>query len=309
MTSIAERPTTHPRVEASTKQPATGRPVPDIRTPLPGPKARQHVAFDHRYTSPSLPRAYPLVPVRGRGRDRRGHRRQPLPRLHRRHRRLARPATTIRASRPRSSARRTSCSTSARRTSTCPSTPSWPPSWTASRRCRVPRAPSSATPARRPSRPPSSSPASPRAGSTSSPSSAASTAARTASVSLTASKCQVPRGLRADAAGRVPRAVRPAPVSTSSRTASSRRLVPADEVAAIFVEPIQGEGGYVIPDDDFLPAPARAVRRPRHPAGRRRGPVGRRPHRQDVGGRALGRRARHPADAPRASPAACRWAR
>ncbi len=67
MTSIAERPTTHPRVEASTKQPATGRPVPDIRTPLPGPKARQHVAFDHRYTSPSLPRAYPLVPVRGEG--------------------------------------------------------------------------------------------------------------------------------------------------------------------------------------------------------------------------------------------------
>jgi 4-aminobutyrate aminotransferase len=43
------------------------RPVPDIRTPLPGPKARQHVAFDHTYTSPSLPRAYPLVPVRGEG--------------------------------------------------------------------------------------------------------------------------------------------------------------------------------------------------------------------------------------------------
>jgi 4-aminobutyrate aminotransferase len=32
-----------------------------------------------------------------------------------------------------------------------------------------------------------------------------------------------------------------------------RRLIPADEIAAVFVEPIQGEGGYVVPDDDFLP--------------------------------------------------------
>jgi 4-aminobutyrate aminotransferase len=32
-----------------------------------------------------------------------------------------------------------------------------------------------------------------------------------------------------------------------------KRLVPADEIAAIFVEPIQGEGGYVVPDADFLP--------------------------------------------------------
>ena len=43
------------------------RPVPDIITPPPGPKARAHVAFDEAWTSPSLPRAYPIVPVRGEG--------------------------------------------------------------------------------------------------------------------------------------------------------------------------------------------------------------------------------------------------
>ena len=48
-------------------RPATTRPVPDIRFSPPGPLARRHVAFDHTYTSPSLPRAYPLVPVRGSG--------------------------------------------------------------------------------------------------------------------------------------------------------------------------------------------------------------------------------------------------
>ena len=43
------------------------RPVPHIVTELPGPKARAHVAFDETWTSPSLPRAYPIVPVRGDG--------------------------------------------------------------------------------------------------------------------------------------------------------------------------------------------------------------------------------------------------
>src|SRR5262245_38772557 len=32
-----------------------------------------------------------------------------------------------------------------------------------------------------------------------------------------------------------------------------KRLMPADEFAAVIVEPIQGEGGYVVPADDFLP--------------------------------------------------------
>jgi 4-aminobutyrate aminotransferase len=47
--------------------PLQARPVPDIVTPPPGPKARAHIEFDHAWTSPSLPRAYPLVPVRGLG--------------------------------------------------------------------------------------------------------------------------------------------------------------------------------------------------------------------------------------------------
>jgi len=46
---------------------AAGRPVPYLATEIPGPRARAHVAFDEAWTSPSLPRAYPIVPVRGEG--------------------------------------------------------------------------------------------------------------------------------------------------------------------------------------------------------------------------------------------------
>jgi 4-aminobutyrate aminotransferase len=46
---------------------AGDRPVPHIVTELPGPKARAHVAYDETWTSPSLPRAYPIVPVRAEG--------------------------------------------------------------------------------------------------------------------------------------------------------------------------------------------------------------------------------------------------
>jgi 4-aminobutyrate aminotransferase len=41
--------------------------VPHLVTELPGPKARAHVEFDRQWTSPSVPRAYPVVPVRGSG--------------------------------------------------------------------------------------------------------------------------------------------------------------------------------------------------------------------------------------------------
>ena len=47
--------------------PIADRPLPDLITEIPGPKAREHVKFDESVTSPSLPRAYPIVPVRGLG--------------------------------------------------------------------------------------------------------------------------------------------------------------------------------------------------------------------------------------------------
>ncbi len=41
--------------------------APRLVTQVPGPRARAHVEYDHTWSSPSLPRAYPFVPVRGRG--------------------------------------------------------------------------------------------------------------------------------------------------------------------------------------------------------------------------------------------------
>jgi 4-aminobutyrate aminotransferase len=43
------------------------RPVPDLITEVPGPQARRVLERDARVTSPSLPRAYPFVPRRGFG--------------------------------------------------------------------------------------------------------------------------------------------------------------------------------------------------------------------------------------------------
>ncbi len=41
--------------------------APHLVTEVPGPRARAHVEYDHKWSSPSLPRAYPFVPVRGDG--------------------------------------------------------------------------------------------------------------------------------------------------------------------------------------------------------------------------------------------------
>src|SRR5882724_1570543 len=41
--------------------------VPDIRTPLPGPRAQRLLARDQQYVSPSYTRVYPLVVERGSG--------------------------------------------------------------------------------------------------------------------------------------------------------------------------------------------------------------------------------------------------
>ncbi len=48
-------------------QAVEARPVPHIVTELPGPLARAHIAIDEQFVTPSLPRAYKIVPVRGDG--------------------------------------------------------------------------------------------------------------------------------------------------------------------------------------------------------------------------------------------------
>ncbi len=72
-----------------------------------------------------------------------------------------------------------------------------------------------------------------------------------------------------------------------------RTIVPAEEVAGIVVEPIQGEGGLPGPTHGF-PRRAAALGRPaRHPADLRRSPMRHGTDRQDVGRRAFRRHARH----------------
>jgi 4-aminobutyrate aminotransferase len=110
----------------------------------------------------------------------------------------------------------------------------------------------SATPGPRSSRPRSSWPATRPIARTSWRSSARSTAGRTARVSLTASKAKYHAGLRAAAARRLPRAVRQGRDLRWFDEVLFDKLAPANEVAAIIVEPIQGEGGYIVPEDGFL---------------------------------------------------------
>ena len=61
------------------------------------------------------------------------------------------------------------------------------------------------------------------------------------------------------------------------------RLVPANEVAAIIVEPIQGEGGYIVPEDGFLQGLRRICDEHGILLDRRRDPVGCRADRAGCG--------------------------
>ncbi len=47
------------------------------------------------------------------------------------------------------------------------------------------------------------------------------------------------------------------------------RIVPAEEVAGILVEPIQGEGGYIVPASRIFPGFAQTLRSLRDPVDRR----------------------------------------
>ena len=228
-----------------------GRTVPDLRTAIPGPKAREQVKFDHRYTSPSLPRAYPIAPVRGRGAHDRGHRRQPVPRLHRRHRRLV--------DRLRPSARHRGHRAPGQRPAPL-------------QRLRL--LPAHLRPVRCRARPHRTDVGPTRAFIGNSGAEAIEAAIKLArfhtgrqylvaflggfhgrtygAVTLTASKSKYHSGFGPMLPGVYPRAVRLAG-PRRARERVFKRLVPADEVAAIIVEPIQGEGGYIVPDDDFFP--------------------------------------------------------
>ena len=101
-----------------------------------------------------------------------------------------------------------------------------------------------------------------------------------------------PYAYRGPPAARRSRKLLPSTARATSKTCSSRPRCPPEEVAAIFVEPIQGEGGYVVAPDNFM-RELRAIC-DRHrillvvdevQSGRT--------HRQVVGSRALRRRARH----------------
>ncbi len=72
-----------------------------------------------------------------------------------------------------------------------------------------------------------------------------------------------------------------------------KTMLPPEEVAAIFVEPIQGEGGYVVAPNGLHAGVAAHLRSSRHSFGRRRSAERHGTHRQVVGGRAYRSASRH----------------
>ena len=61
-----------------------------------------------------------------------------------------------------------------------------------------------------------------------------------------------------------------------------KTICPAEETAAIVVEPVQGEGGYIVPPQKFFDELSRVGQAARHPAGVRRSADRHGPHREDV---------------------------
>ena len=122
-------------------------------------------------------------------------------------------------------------------------------------------------------------------------------------MSLSASKPIHPPGVRP---AWCPRSSTRATATLESVEYLLKTTCPPDELAAIFVEPIQGEGGYIVPPDGFLSGLRRICDRPRDLAGHRRDPGGHRPHRAVLRQRALGRGRRHrvPGQGARQRPAA-----
>ena len=88
---------------------------------------------------------------------------------------------------------------------------------------------------------------------------------------------------------------------------SSRRSPPSTSPRSS-IEPVQGEGGFVVAPQEFLAGLRAHLRRARHRPGRRRGADRLRPHGQDVRDRALRRRARpdHGREVDRRRPPALR---
>ena len=88
-------------------------------------------------------------------------------------------------------------------------------------------------------------------------------------------------------------------ISSDDAIAALEHLFKADvdpsTVACVVLEPVQGEGGFVAMPPDYPARLQELCRAARDPLRRRRGAVRRRPHRDDVGDRAVRRRRARPA--------------